>query len=147
MFGTVKKSIPVIISRWLLKKAVQRFIASGGARRLGIYLETVLSSTLNPSFSSSPWIFGAPQLFSNAILSMRSRISLLMRGRPGFLGRDIHFQYRRKHRRCHFVTVSGWTRIRALVHFGQALRRAIQKAWSASLTLGLGRLSLKTASC
>ena len=92
-------------------------------------------------------ILGAPHPFSLAILRMRSRISLLMRGRPGFLFFDFHFQYRRKPLRCHFVTVSGLTRINAFFHFGQALWRPTQKAWSPSWILGLGRLSLKIASC
>src|SRR5436190_24144338 len=36
-----------------------------------------------PSLSSSPWILGAPQSgFSKLILRIRSRTSLLIRGRP-----------------------------------------------------------------
>jgi len=52
------------------------------------YLATVRSETSKPSFSSSPWLFGAPHSkFSRAIRRMRVRNSSLTPGRPP-RGRD-----------------------------------------------------------
>jgi hypothetical protein len=49
-----------------------------------MYFETVDSATSNPSFSSSPWIRGAPHNgFSLLIRRMRSRNSCSILGLPG----------------------------------------------------------------
>jgi hypothetical protein len=48
-------------------------LCDGGSRRPVMYFETVDSATSNPSFSSSPWIRGAPHNgFSLLIRRMRS---------------------------------------------------------------------------
>jgi hypothetical protein len=77
---------------------------------------TVRSETSKPSFSSSPWIFGAPQSeFSAAMRRMRVRISSPTFGRPP-RGRDRQRQYRRKPARRHAITVSGFTMTRTSDH-------------------------------
>src|SRR5204863_7877017 len=94
--GTVKKSKAAITSRWLARKASQRFAGSPRRRRRCRYLATVRSQTSKPSFRSSPWIFGAPQSeFSATMRRMRVRTSSLTLGRPP-RGRDRQRQYRRK---------------------------------------------------
>jgi hypothetical protein len=59
--GTVKKSKAAITSRWLLRKASQRFAlpSSRPTFRLCRYRETVGSEISNPSWSNSPWMRGA----------------------------------------------------------------------------------------
>src|SRR6202158_240843 len=67
--GTVQKSIATMASRWFRRKPSQRF--SGSPRRWTArrYRDTDRSESTKPSFSSSPWILGAPQVgFSRAIL-------------------------------------------------------------------------------
>jgi hypothetical protein len=60
-----------------------RQVWDGGMRRVGISRETVRSATSMPSFSSSPWILGAPHKgFIAAILLTRATISALIGGRP-----------------------------------------------------------------
>ena len=60
------------------------------------------SETSKPSIFNSPWTRGAPQLFSVAILRIRSRISASTAGRPVLLPRrEIQFQYSLKPARCH----------------------------------------------
>jgi hypothetical protein len=55
----------------------------GGVRRRIMYVETVDSAISNPSFSSSPWIRGAPHNgFSLHIRRMRSRNSRSILGLP-----------------------------------------------------------------
>ena len=44
---------------WFRKNAIHRFTSSGSARRRGMYRDTVISLTTNPSFVSSAWIRGA----------------------------------------------------------------------------------------
>src|SRR5216117_2136495 len=57
--GTVKKSNAIRSLAWFFKNA--RHACDGGLRGRSIYLETVACDTARPSFSSSPWILGAPQ--------------------------------------------------------------------------------------
>ena len=66
-------------------RATAEFLDTTGlVLRRGMYLETVASETSMPSFSSSPWIFGAPHCgFAELISRMRSRTSRAIRGRPG----------------------------------------------------------------
>jgi hypothetical protein len=52
--GTVKKSIAAIASRWLSKKAAQRFASSGFLGAFRIQRETVRSDMSKPSILSSP---------------------------------------------------------------------------------------------
>jgi hypothetical protein len=55
--------------------------APGGLRLRTMYLLTLLSPTLMPSLSNSPWMRGAPQVgFSRHILRIRSRTSWGKRG-------------------------------------------------------------------
>src|SRR5436190_23827691 len=56
---TVKKSNAIRSLAWFFKNA--RHACDGGLRGRSIYLETVASDTARPSFSSSPWILGAPE--------------------------------------------------------------------------------------
>src|SRR6266508_859766 len=67
------------------------------------------SEISNPSFSNSPWIFGAPQPeFSCASRRIRSRSSLVIFGLPGWR-RERQRQYQRKPARCQATTVPGFT--------------------------------------
>ncbi len=76
---------------------------------------------MNPNFSNSPWIRGAPHPFSRAILRTRSRTSRPTAARPGDLFRlESHLQYSAKPARCHPITVSGFTMTTASAHLGEA---------------------------
>jgi hypothetical protein len=69
-------------SAWL-RRNVRQF-CDGGPRCRIMYLETVDSAISNPSFSSSPWIRGAPhRVFSLLIRRISSRSSGLSLGLPG----------------------------------------------------------------
>ena len=61
-----------------------------------------------PSFSSSPWIRGAPHMLTLAMRLMSLQISGSMPGRPP-LARLRQAQYLRKPARCHLITVAGLT--------------------------------------
>jgi hypothetical protein len=66
-------------------------VGEGTLGRRGRYLPTVAWLTSMPSLSSSPWIWGAPQSgLARLIWQIRSRISVLILGRPG--RRDRHRQ-------------------------------------------------------
>ena len=98
--------------------------------RTGMYRATVDWPTENPSFSSSPWILGAPQFgLARAISAMRRRRAASFRGRPNGT-RDFHFQKRRKPCRCQRTTVSGLTMRRTRRQRGQTWERQDQKALS-----------------
>jgi len=63
--GTVKKSIAAITSRWFLRKLNkinQSLRASPLRPARARYRETVRSEISKPSFNSSPWILGTPQM-------------------------------------------------------------------------------------
>src|SRR6266849_4265828 len=80
--GTTHRSIAAVASAWLRRNVRQ--LCDGGPRRRIMYFETVDSATSNPSFSSSPWIRGAPHNgFSLLIRRMRSRSSWSILGLPG----------------------------------------------------------------
>ena len=75
-----------------------------------MYLVTLLSPMLMPSFSNSPWMRGAPQVgFSRDILRISSRVSRAIAGRPGCPRRTFQVQNKRKPLRCQATTVSGLT--------------------------------------
>src|SRR5436309_3132383 len=60
-----------------------RQVCEGGVRRFGMSRETVRSATWAPSFSSSPWILGAPQRGLAAVIRVtKAAISGLTGGRP-----------------------------------------------------------------
>jgi len=69
---------------------------------------------VKPSFRSSPWIRGAPQVrFARCISRISSRIPDSICGRPGCRDPLLQRQYNRKPCRCHRITVSGRTRTSA----------------------------------
>jgi len=78
----MQRSIAAIASAWL-RRNVRQF-CDGGPRCRIMYLETVDSAISNPSFSSSPWMRGAPYRgFSLLIGRMSSRSSGSILGLPG----------------------------------------------------------------
>src|ERR1700738_1702561 len=101
-----------------LRNAIQCLAGSGFLRTLRTHRETVVSDTLKPSFSSSPWMRGAPQVgFSATMRKIKARISLLTRFRPPTrLALETHLQYSRKPARCQPTTVLGVTKMRGLLH-------------------------------
>src|SRR5437870_1625479 len=93
--------------------------------------ETVRSATRKPSFSSSPWILGAPQRGLAAVIRVtRAAISGLTGGRPRVGRPESLVQCSRKRRRCHRRTVSGVTITRGCRHPAQTLASATQKSRS-----------------
>ena len=96
--------------------------------KVTLRLETVRSEISSPSFSSSPWILGAPQSgLAFAIVRIRWKISRLIGGRPGPLRRDLNFQNSLKPSRCHRMTVSGLTTINGSCQSLQNRASKIQK--------------------
>jgi hypothetical protein len=83
--GTTKKSIPANPFRWLLRKTFQVvfFFLLAGEVILDKYRETVRSERVNPNFSNSPWIRGAPQVGFSLVICRISLInSLVICGLP-----------------------------------------------------------------
>src|SRR6266568_5905025 len=79
--GTTHRSIAAIASAWLRRNVRQ--VCDGGPRCLTMYFETVDSEMVKPSFSSWPWIRGAPHNgLSLFIRRTSSRSSRLTFGRP-----------------------------------------------------------------
>jgi hypothetical protein len=73
-----------------------------------MYFATVASLTVIPSFKSSPWMRGAPHRgFASDMVRIRVRSSVATVGRPR--RRLFQVQMRRKPRRFHARTVSGFT--------------------------------------
>jgi len=73
-----------------------RFNWDGGRRLRAMYLLTLVSPMSIPSFSSFPWIFGAPQSgFSRLIVRMSCRTSLGTPRLPGWPRRIFHVQNNR----------------------------------------------------
>ena len=106
-----------------------------------------LSEIWKPSFSSSPWILGAPQPeFSRARRRISSRISCVICGRP-LCGRERQRQYSRKPARCQPMTVSGFTMTRTSAQRDQERRRVVQKNLSSRFKMSRGRLRFSTATC
>jgi hypothetical protein len=60
--GTVKKFIAAMASRWLLRKAAQRFAGSRLLGALRIRRNSVRYEISKPSIFNSLWIRGAPQI-------------------------------------------------------------------------------------
>jgi len=117
-------------SLWFWRNANHDLLGSPRRRMRRRYRATVRSETTNPSFNSSPWIFGAPQSgFSCAKRWIRPRISSLIFGLPP-RGRDRQRQKRRKQARCQPTTVSGFTRTRTSGQRDQHWRSVVQKSRS-----------------
>ena len=107
----------------------------------------VRSQTTKPSFWSSPWILGAPQVgFSAARQPMSARISAVAFGLPA-RARDCHFQKSRNPARCQATTVSGFTATRTSAHRDQMQCRVIQNSRSNRFNRGRGRFRLRRMSC
>ncbi len=144
--GTVKKSMETNWPTWLVRKVFH--VWDGSLFCFGIKRETVRSEISTPSFRSSPWIRGAPQSgLAAAMVVIRLRISALNRGRPGPFGCDNLYQYRLNRLRCHEITVSGRTIIKADFQSFQIALSPIQKIRSRRRNLGLLMSLLKTANC
>jgi hypothetical protein len=90
--GTVKRSMATITFRWFLRNVSQLCLRSGRRPCCRRRRDTPRSETLNPSFTTSPWIRVAPQPFSLAILRTRSPTSRARAGRPGAFPLESHFQ-------------------------------------------------------
>src|SRR5439155_1447817 len=77
--GIVKKSNAIRSGAWFFKNV--RHACDGGLRGRIMYFDTVACETVRPSFSSSPWILGAPHSgFARLICRIRSRRSPPNRG-------------------------------------------------------------------
>ena len=146
--GTAKKSIEASAPRWLSKKV--RHVCEGGSPVffLGMKRETLRSLTWKPSWSNSPWIFGASQPTLDSAIW---RISFLISGvtSPFFdlRGRDFQRQKRRNPRRCQRTTVSGFTMTSTSVKRDQMRESRSQKARSRLRRCGRLELRCNTASC
>src|SRR5882762_2183100 len=136
-------------SRWFRRNVSQRLARSGflGTRRS--HRETVVSDTLKPSFKSSPWTRGAPQVgFSAAMRKISARISLLTRFWPPIcLALESHFQYSRKPARCQPTTVLGVTTMRGPFHPAQSFRNPTQNSLCNAVSRRRGRLACRATSC
>ena len=143
--GTANRSIAAMSSLWFRKNAIHRFTSSGSARRRGMYRDTVISLTTNPSFVSSAWIRGAPQP-SWAIVG-RDDESRHQSEADLDSAREIRAQYRRNRSRFHRATVSAFTITSRLAHAGHELRSATQNARSVSSSGGRGRSFFNAVSC
>ena len=81
MVGTTNKSMAAMSGAWLRRNVRHPWL--GGPRRLTMYLATLDCAISNPSFSSSPWMRGAPQSgFSMLIRRINPRRSVSICGRP-----------------------------------------------------------------
>jgi len=82
-----------MVIAWFLIK-VRHACERRSFRDGGIYRDTVACETVIPSFSSSPWMRGAPQRkFARAISRISWRVSRAIRGRPPRQRpRDRYFQ-------------------------------------------------------
>jgi hypothetical protein len=120
----------------------------GGLRFRTMYLATVLSATSMPSKRSSDSIRGAPQVeFSRDIWQISSRISSLIRGRPGLQGLDFHRQQSRRPCRRHRITVSGLTITSAERQSDQSAESKTQNTRSRGRSFGRFPDRSSTASC
>ncbi len=103
--------------------------------------------TTKPSFWSSPWVLGAPQVgFSATKRRMSARISAVAFGLPA-RARDRHFQKSRNPARCQPTTVSGLTATRTSANRDQMRCRVIQNSRSKRFNRGRGRFRLRRMSC
>jgi hypothetical protein len=101
------------------------------------YFRTVRGETRIPSFNfNSLAMCSSPQVgFSAAIFRINSWRSLGTAGRP--TGLDFHRQNKRNPRRCHRISVSGFTTTRALRQSNIGLKRAISHLAESSARWGL----------
>src|SRR3989442_6568160 len=112
-----------------------------------MYFETVACDTVRPSFSSSPWILGAPQRgLARLIRRIRSRSSVLIMGRPR-RRRLFHAQQRLNPCRCQPTTISGRTTCSEFCQLFQSLDSTTQKIRSIAVSRGRGWRAFHTASC
>ena len=94
-------------------------------------------TSLMPSFRSSPWIRGAPHNgLALAISSMSCLVLDSIGGLPCLLFRDLNLQYSLNPFLCQWITVSGFTMIRAPLQFFHNLDRHIQNNRSRFRILG-----------
>src|SRR5262249_38787193 len=108
--GTTKKSTDTRSFTWLSRKA--RHVGEGGFVGRTMYFSTVALATAMPSLASSPTMRGEPQSgFAVDILPMRSRTAFATAGLPA-LGWERRAQWSQNLRRCHAMTVLGWTKTR-----------------------------------
>jgi hypothetical protein len=111
--GTSPGEMNVRSPRWFARNVRQ--VCDRVVGRPRRYRETVRSEMAMPSFSSSPWIRGAPQRqCSAAARRIRSRHGESIHGRPG--RRERRRQHRRSPSRCQRSTVAGWTSTNASLH-------------------------------
>jgi hypothetical protein len=90
---------------------------------------------------------GAPQGMGTAILRTKSLSSRLVPGRPDRFRLEIRVQKKRNPRRCHPMTVSGFTRSNASRQFGRARKSQTQNQRSAHFNRGRGHCLFMTVSC
>lgn len=96
-------------------------------------------ATSMPSFGSSPWIRGAPHSrLARLISRIGRRISPGIVGRPP-RGRDFQRQYSWNPIRCHRMTVSGWTIVRAFIADGNGRQSQTKSSRSATVSLECAR--------
>src|SRR5579863_3537263 len=138
----------IVPARWLRRKVFQ--VCDGGRRGrrggLGMYFATASLLTSWPSFASSFAIRRRLHSgFSPAIRTMSSTISGASGGRPMRL--DIDAQKRAKPRRCHAITVAGFTIASASGHRDHTRETTTQKARSIARRGVRGLSRLNTASC
>ena len=106
--GTVKKSTDTKLFTWLSRNVLH--VCDGGLLRRTMYLLTLVSPISIPSFSSSPWIFGAPQIgFWRLIVRISSCTSFGIVPRPGFPRRIFQVQNKPNPLRCQPITVDAFT--------------------------------------
>jgi len=97
---------------WLSRKARQ--VGDGVLRARTMYFSTVDLATSMPSLASSPAMRGDPQAgLAVDILRIRARTSSATAGRPGRRRPLRRAQWSRNRRRCHRMTVAGWTKTSA----------------------------------
>jgi hypothetical protein len=98
---------------WFSRNA--RHVGECGWRRAGMSFSTVDFATVMPSLRSSTRIRGDPHVgFASHIRRIRSRTSSSTRVRPGLFLPLSLAQCSRKHLRCHWTTVLGFTNTSAL---------------------------------
>src|SRR5260370_38212074 len=152
--GTVKKSIAAIASRWLSKKAAQRFASSALLGAFRIQRDTVRSDISlryveaeHSQFSMNTRRAPGQVLGYHAEDEFAQFFACTPSPRTCAMPREPHFQYNLNPARCQPTTVSGWTRINACFHPGQSRHNITQNNLSEAATRGCGCRTFKTASC
>ena len=137
------KSIDTKSFVWFFKKF--RHVWLGGLLTLTMYFSTVDFATAIPSFPSSPTMWGEPHVgFIVDSVRINSLISLAIAGRPGFPFLINRAQCSLNRFRCHRITVSGLTNIRASFQSGQYRERILHRTLSAGRILALLTLRWRT---